>query len=144
MVENQKALYWNKMVPELIVSNLQESLAFWVNLIGFEVMYQSEEERFVYLDLLGAQVMLEEMQPEQWVTGELEKPLGRGINFQIEVPAVKPILERLERENYPLFDALEERWYQANDLQHGQRQFLVQDPDGYLLRLVEVLGEVSV
>lgn len=35
----------------------------------------------------------------------------------------------------------EEAWYRKGDFEVGQRQFLVQDPDGYLLRLVEGLGE---
>jgi hypothetical protein len=34
-----------------------------------------------------------------------------------------------------------EGWYRTGGVETGQRQFLVQDPDGYLLRLAEVLGE---
>lgn len=134
-------VHWNKMVPELIVSNLQVSVDFWVNLIGFNIMYQREDEHFVYLDLRGAQMMLEEQQPEQWVTAKMERPFGRGINFQIEVPSVQLILDRLQAQGYQLFVEPETRWYQAGDIMHGQLQFLVQDPDGYLLRLVEILGE---
>lgn len=88
--------------------------------------------------------MLEQAQPEQWITGDMKKPFGRGINFQIEVPSAKNILQRLQKQKYPVFVSLEERWYQADDVEHGQLQFLVQDPDGYLLRLVEILGEREV
>ena len=35
---------------------------------------------------------------------------------------------------------LEERWYRAGAGQIGQRQFVVADPDGYLLRFVRLLG----
>ncbi|HGI5213010.1 TPA: hypothetical protein ACJTPC_001019 [Providencia alcalifaciens] len=38
----------------------------------------------------------------------------------------------------------QEVWYQADDIEHGQIQFLVQDPDGYLLRLVKIIGERDV
>jgi hypothetical protein len=41
----------------------------------------------------------------------------------------------------PLFVPLEERWYRRDDVLLGNRQFLVQDPDGYLLRFFEDLGE---
>lgn len=34
----------------------------------------------------------------------------------------------------------EEAWYRAGDAELGQRQTLVQGPDGYLLRLAEPLG----
>ncbi|MBP6563832.1 MAG: hypothetical protein KA214_10195, partial [Neisseriaceae bacterium] len=83
---------------------------------------------------------LEQAQPEQWLPAPLQHPFGNGINIQIEVPATTPILARLGEHDWPLFAPLEERWYQADAVEHGQRQFLVQDPDGYLLRLVEVLG----
>jgi len=35
----------------------------------------------MYLDLNGVQFMLEQQQEEQWLTGELTQPFGRGINF---------------------------------------------------------------
>ena len=94
-------------------------------------------------DLQGAQVMLEQYEPQagQWLTGLLEAPLGRGINLQIDVPAVAPILQRLNAIGWPLFRDVEDAWYRADEVEAGQRQFLVQDPDGYLVRLVERLGE---
>ena len=76
---------WNALVPELIVTDLEKSYYFWVNILGFSVKYQRTEEKFMYLELNGAQFMLEELQDDQWVTGELNYPLGRGINFQLEV-----------------------------------------------------------
>ena len=86
--------------------------------------------------------MLEQRQEgaRQWLTGELAAPLGRGLNVQIAVPAVQPILDRLAAEHWPLFMAPEEKWYRAGDVDLGVRQFLVQDPDGYLLRLAQSLG----
>jgi len=61
--------------------------------------------------------------------------------FQVEVPSVDLILNRLEAVAWPLFMACEEKWYRAGTVETGQRQFLVQDPDGYLVRLAEGLGE---
>lgn len=134
-------MQYNKLVPELIVSNLAASKVFWIDYLGFELSYERVEEDFIYLDLHGVQFMLEQVQEGQWITAALEAPLGRGINFQIEVLALVPILNRLSAAHWPLFAEPEERWYRADQIEHGQRQFLVQDPDGYLLRLVEVLGE---
>ena len=124
------------LVPELLVSRLDASLAFWCGLCGFGVAYQRLEDRFAYLDRSGAQVMLEERlaSGRHWVTGTLEPPFGRGINLQVAVGDVAPILDALRRADWPLFMDVEEAWYRAGAQETGVRQFLVQDPDGYLLR----------
>ncbi|WP_245528351.1 hypothetical protein [Deinococcus maricopensis] len=35
---------------------------------------------------------------------------------------------------------MEDRWYRRADEEVGSRQFVVLDPDGYVLRLVQGLG----
>lgn len=138
MTERHRA----RMVPELLVSDLSRSLAFWMDLCGFDIVYQREDEGFVYLDLDGAQFMLEEVRgDDNWITAPLEAPRGRGINFEITVRAVEPLLERLAAAGWPLYLARQERWYRSNAIEIGVSQFLVQDPDGYLLRFSEPLGE---
>jgi catechol 2,3-dioxygenase-like lactoylglutathione lyase family enzyme len=131
------------LVPELLVTDIKASLDFWCGLIGFVVKYQRPEEKFAYLTLHEAQVMLEQQidGERQWITGNLTMPRGRGVNFQIEVEAISGMLDRLGNAGWPLYLAAEERWYRRNTTLLGQRQFLVQDPDGYLLRLFESLGE---
>jgi len=133
----------NNLVPELMVTDLNKSLEFWVALLGFKVAYQRLEDGFAYLDLEGAQVMLEQADPlaNQWQIGTLERPFGRGINLQIDVAGVLAVIQRLDAAAYPLFKASKDVWYRAGEVEVGQREFLVQDPDGYLVRLVERLGE---
>jgi len=133
----------NKLVPELMVSQLDESLAFWVSCLGFNIAYQRREEGFAYLDLNGAQVMLEQIDPHanQWLTAALDKPFGRGINLQIDVEAVAPVIRRLGEAGFSLYRTCQDTWYRADKVEVGQREFIVQDPDGYLVRLVERLGE---
>jgi catechol 2,3-dioxygenase-like lactoylglutathione lyase family enzyme len=133
----------NKLVPELMVTHLNSSLAFWVDCLGFNVAYQRREDGFAYLDLNGAQVMLEQVDPDagQWLTAPLSKPFGRGINLQIDVDAVTLVMERLARAGFSLFRECQDTWYRAANVEAGQREFIVQDPDGYLVRLVERLGE---
>ncbi len=132
---------WAALVPELTVTDLERSLAFYTELLGFEVAFARPEERFAYLQLGEAQLMLDEYADGRgWQTGVLEPPLGRGINLQIEVERLDALLERLEAAAYPLFVPPEENWYRQNSEMHGNREFLVQDPDGYLLRFSEYLG----
>jgi catechol 2,3-dioxygenase-like lactoylglutathione lyase family enzyme len=135
-------LAWARLVPELLVANIDDSLRFWRDVCGFKVAYGRIDEGFAYLDLDGAQVMLEERgRGRNWITGPLETPLGRGINFQIRVGSIQPILEVLERAGWPLFMAPEQKWYRVDAVEIGVNQFLVQDPDGYLIRFSALLDE---
>ena len=52
-----------------------------------------------------------------------------------------PLLLALESRGHDLYRTPEEAWYAGEDRLYGQRQFLVQDPDGYLLRFCQDLGE---
>jgi catechol 2,3-dioxygenase-like lactoylglutathione lyase family enzyme len=130
------------LVPELLVRDLRESLGFWVGLCGFAVAYDRPEDSFAYLVLGPVQVMLEEAGApgRHWVTAPLEPPFGRGINLQIEVAALEPVLAALAAAGWPLYLAPEEKSYRVGAGVARVRQFLVQDPDGYLLRFQQALG----
>src|SRR5208282_556909 len=133
---------WAQLVPELLVADIDKSLRFWRDLCGFVVVFDRLYEGFAYLDLDGAQVMLEERgRTRNWVTGTLETPFGRGVNFQVRVSAIEPILAALARANWPLFMESEQRWYRTGEVETGVHQFLVQDPDGYLIRFSARIGE---
>ena len=131
---------WKPLVPELMVSDIRVSLEFWRDLLGFGVLYERPAERFAYLEREGAEVMLEQAGERSWLVGPMDRPFGRGINLQMEVRDVDALLQRLAKANWPLYRQSEDRWYGAGARQVGQRQFLVQDPDGYLLRFAQGLG----
>lgn len=132
----------NALVPELECLDLEASLAFYTDILGFKVVFARPENRFAYLALDDAQIMLKQANG-YWQTGPLEPPLGRGINFQITVAQTAPILDRLEAASMSLFADPETSWYRTGDVEHGQNEFLVQDPDGYLLRICQALGKRS-
>lgn len=135
------AITSNSLVPELSISSLRESLKFYTEILGFTVAYQREEEGFAFIHLGGAQFMLDEIgKGRTWKTADFFNPLGRGINFQIHVERLEPLLEKLKENNIKLFLETEEKWYRKGDHEVGNKQFLVQDPDGYLLRFFEDLG----
>ncbi len=133
---------FSKLIPELSVSDIQKSLDFYTKVLGFKVEYSRVEDKFYFLSINEAQMMIEEIN-NHWSVGELEHPFGRGINFQIEVEDIEPILERLTKTGTPLFRDPKESWYKGDGVEFGQREFLVQDPDGYLLRFIQDIGERS-
>ena len=139
----------NKLVPELLVSNLDESLHFYRDIVKFNVDFERLEDRFAYMSFYGSELMIEEVtgtkgEPSLWVVEPLDYPRGRGLNIQIVCPDASGLAERLTAAGIPLRKQVEDQWYRDNDILHGQRNFLVQDPDGYLLRFAQILGTKSV
>jgi len=133
---------WARLVPELSITDLEKSLRFWRDLCGFAVVFDRPEEGFAYLDRDGAQLMLDQRGlTRDWETGRMEIPYGRGVNLQVSVPALEPIRAALAGADWPLFLPPEEKWYRTGPIETGVRQFLVQDPDGYLVRFSAWLGE---
>ena len=128
------------LVPELDVFDLEQSQNFWCDVLGFQIAYQRPESRFMYIELQGSQLMLKQ-NDGNWETADLQRPLGRGINFQMFVDSVEPLLDSLENANWPLFRECHDAWYPIAGTERGNRQFLVQDPDGYLLRFAQDLGK---
>ena len=131
------------LVPELDVADLEASLAFYVGVLGFTVRYSRPEEQFAYLDREGAELMLEAAAGpgRRLRTAPLEHPYGRGMNLQIACSDVTALYARVTTTDAEVVVPLETRWYRAGDLELGNRQFVIADPDGYLLRFFQDLGE---
>jgi len=136
------------LVPEFDVRDLDTSLRFYVGVIGFALVFERPNERFAYLGLDGAELMLQDASGpgRRFRTAPLQHPFGRGINVQIAVPNVDETLEAVRAAGIePVID-IEERWYEIDvvkpsgrwrergAMRAGNRQFVVADPDGYLLR----------
>ena len=127
------------LVPELSVTDLDASLRFWCGLLGFAIAYDRPAARFAFLTRGAAQIMLCQRNG-RWDTATLDYPFGRGMNLQTMIEPLDPVLAALEAAGWPLFEPPSEAWYRVGDAEHGQRECLVQDPDGYLIRLAEDLG----
>jgi catechol 2,3-dioxygenase-like lactoylglutathione lyase family enzyme len=132
------------LVPELLVEELDRSLDFWCRLCGFEVSYDRPEDGFAYVTRGTAHIMIEQAgSGRNWIPAPLERPLGRGVNFQVAVASIDPIVNSLLAANWPLFMKPETKWYRTGTAETGVTQFLVQDPDGYLIRFQSRLGRSS-
>lgn len=144
IIRNDVDFVFNKNIPELSVSNLENSLKFYKTL-GFKIEYERPENKFVFLSMGDIQFMLQELSDnEKWNLAPLTYPFGNGINFQLEVDSVNKIYSKLKERNYSITFDIEENWYRQDDKLLGNKEFLVQDPDGYLLRFSEDLGEKEV
>lgn len=131
------------LIPELAVRDVEASLAFYRDLIGFCVDYARPEEGFAMLALGEARLMLDQIGlGRDFDDGHQPSapPFGKGLNLQLRVPALQLILKRLSTADHPLLLPAETRWYRKDDMELGQRQCVVADPDGYLIRPFEDLG----
>lgn len=134
-------MYWNKLIPELSVSNLENSLNFYKT-AGFNLEYERPENKFAFISLGEIQFMLQELTAsDKWDIGKLTYPFGNGINFQLEIENIDTIYNAFKENNYKITFDIEENWYRQDDKLLGNMEFLIQDPDGYLLRFSENLGE---
>jgi catechol 2,3-dioxygenase-like lactoylglutathione lyase family enzyme len=125
---------FNKLIPELAVFDINETKDFYINILGFKLEYERVDENFVFLSFEDSQFMFEEIHEEGWNIGELTYPLGRGINFSIEVKDINKLYGEIKSHNITLYRELMVNNYQAENETIEQKEFLIQDPNGYLLR----------
>ena len=131
---------FNKLVPELSVSDIEASKRFYTEVLGFRIEYERPENKFAFLSLGEAQLMINQINGH-WETGKLEYPLGRGINFQIEIEDLDTLVQHVKDMGISLFMGPFESHYKCDDVCYTEKEVLIQDPDGYLLRFSETLSE---
>ena len=117
-------------MPEFLITDLGQSLAFRTGVLGFRIACSRPEQSFVCLEHPdGAQRM---MYPRDgaWEVGAMERPFGRGVVFQVYVRDVDAMARAVIAAGLSFYVQPRERWRHWGDRQGGQREFLVQDPDG--------------
>ena len=124
---------FNSLIPELAVSDLERTKAFYVGILQFKIEYERAENKFIFLSLEKNQMMFEQ-ENGNWSVGVLEYPYGRGINFEMTVSDVDGIYTRVLDAGIKPFREMKVSHYRNGDEYIVQKEFLVQDPDGYLLR----------
>ncbi|WP_137154878.1 VOC family protein [Rhizobium sp. FKL33] len=132
------------LVPEFAVSDWRRSKVFYCDVLGFACLYERPEEGFCYLALGAAELMIDQIgQGRTFDDGHAPQtyPFGKGLNVQIQVASIANMLASIERHGLTLYLQPEEKWYRVDDMETGNRQFVIADPDGYLLRFFEDLGQ---
>jgi catechol 2,3-dioxygenase-like lactoylglutathione lyase family enzyme len=142
------------LVPELDVSALAISLRFYSEVLEFRILFERPAERFAYLERDGVELMVQEAAGpgRRFRTAPLERPFGRGVNFQLRVEDVDGVHARAVEAGVEILVPIEERWYGVDVAERGgrwqvegpteagNRQFVLADPDGYLWRPFRDLG----
>lgn len=124
---------FNNLIPELSVFDILQTKNFYEEL-GFKIEYERQEEKFVFMSFQDSQFMFEQIHAEGWNTGELTYPLGRGINFSIAVDDIENLYTLVKSKKLEIYKKLTKSVYLVNGIEEIQMEFLIQDPNGYLLR----------
>ena len=124
---------FNRTIPELSVFDIERTKKFYREL-GFKIEYERTEDKFVFMSFQDSQFMFEQIHDDGWNIGELVYPLGRGINFSIAVDDIEELYKLVNNLNIELYRELTRNIYQVNGIEEMQIEFLIQDPNGYLLR----------
>ena len=126
---------YNAVIPEFMVSNIEQSRSFYCDLLGFTIEYERPEENFLFLSLEDCQLMLEEGTKEE--LAELAYPFGRGVNISFGIKDVPRLYQKLIKSDYPIHRPLTKREFRVDEQYIYPHEFAVLDPDGYFLRFSE-------
>jgi catechol 2,3-dioxygenase-like lactoylglutathione lyase family enzyme len=132
-----------RLVPELACQDVSISKEFYVELLGFRILYDRPDNGFYYLERQGAEIMIEQLSDSSWIAGDIEPPFGRGLHFQIMTTGLAKLYDTCKINGVLIFREWEDAWYRADDHYLGQSQFIICDPDGYMLRFAEDLGKLA-
>ena len=132
---------WSALMAEIMVQDYPRSFAFWTGPLGFTPAFTRPAQKLACLTRPeGAQVMIYERDGD-WETGPMDPPFGRGAVIQVYVADASALAAAIEAAAVPFYVPLREKWRDWGDRLGGQREFLVQDPDGYLIMVAERIGE---
>ena len=124
---------FNNLIPELSVFDILQTKNFYKEL-GFKIEYERQKEKFIFMSFQDSQFMFEQIHDEGWNTGELIYPLGRGINFSIAVDDIENLYTLVKSKKLEIYKKLTKSAYLVNGIEEIQMEFLIQDPNVYLLR----------
>ena len=124
---------FNNLIPELSVFDILQTKNFY-KVLGFNIEYERQKEKFIFMSFQDSQFMFEQIHDEGWNTGELIYPLGRGINFSIAVDDIEKLYTLVKNKKLEIYKKLTKSVYLVNGIEEIQMEFLIQDPNGYLLR----------
>jgi lactoylglutathione lyase len=121
------------LTPNLIVSNVERSIAFYRDTLGFSVVQTvPDESPYVFAIVKAGPVQIFLNAPEPAIAeypAFKDRPIGGTLTLFIDVVNIRHSYEELQGK-VPIVMPLERKWY-------GVTEFAFSDPDGYLITFAE-------
>jgi uncharacterized glyoxalase superfamily protein PhnB len=123
----------NKLTPNLIVADVERSLAFYTDVLGFAKRWTvPDASPYVFASVVSGAVEIFLNAPEPAVAEYptlKDRPIGATLTLFIEVTDIQRVYESL-KERVNVVMPLEKKWY-------GVTEFAFTDPDGYVITFAE-------
>ena len=125
---------FKKLTPNLLVANVERSLAFYEHLLGFDRGFTvPEQSPFVFASVNSGPVEIffnDAAAAIEEYAGFAGKPLGATGTMYIEIEGVDALHDRLKAADVPIVMPPATQFY-------GMREFAIEDPDGYVVTFAE-------
>ncbi len=122
-----------KLTPNLVVSNVEQSLAFYCDVLGFARTHAvPDQSPFIFAGVQSGpvEIFLNASGPMVEEYPALAgKSLGGTLTLFIELVGIEKVYEEL-RSKVNVTMRLEKKWY-------GVTEFAFEDPDGYVITFAE-------
>jgi lactoylglutathione lyase len=127
----------SKLTPNLVVSDVDRSLAFYRDVLGFEVqMTVPETSPFVFAIVAtgGVEIFLNASSTalEEYPAFR-DRPIGGTLTLFLEVTGIEAAYESL-KSRVKVVMPFEKKWY-------GSTEFAFVDPDGYVITFAERIAQ---
>jgi len=123
----------NKLTPNLIVSNVERSIAFYRDVLGFTVAFTvPDASPLVFASVQSGPIEIFLNAPEPAVAeypAFKDQPIGGTLTLFIEIVNIQTAHDAL-KDRVRIVMPLEKKWY-------GVTEFAFADPDGYLITFAE-------
>jgi len=123
----------NKLTPNLIVSDVERSLAFYRDVLGFAVTATVPETApYVFALMTRGAITVFLNAPEAAIEeypAFKDRPIGGTLTLFFEVQGIRDAYAALDG-TVKMVMPLEVKWY-------GMTEFAFEDPDGYLITFAE-------
>lgn len=126
---------FNKITPNLIVADIEASLRFYSDVLGFTVSQTVPDKApfiFIWMKRDDAELFLNQQQkPQPGHPDPLSgRQLGGTLSMYMPMKGIQDLLKRVEEHGVKIVIPLHKEFY-------GMTEFAVLDPDGYLLIFAE-------
>lgn len=122
---------FNKITPNLLVGDMEASLRFYRDMLGFTVSQTVPETApfiFSWMKKDDAELFLNQQQkPQPGQPNPLAgRPLGGTLSMYMPMKGIEELLKKVEEHGIKIAIPLHKEFY-------GMTEFAVFDPDGYLI-----------
>ena len=122
-----------KLTPNLVVANVERSVAFYRDVLGFAVSATVPEAApFVFASVQSGPVEVFLNAPEPAAAeypAFKDRPIGGTLTLFVEVSGIREAHDSL-KDRVKIVMPFEKKWY-------GVTEFAFEDPDGYLITYAE-------